>query len=136
MEKTLTERIAMEAAYDRNLMFAAYAGDIADLVAELTARAERAEATLRAMTEQKEFFRVCWEEAEAALAQYRAELADRLYEPCVWRLDENASDYVTGCDGDWFDVSFGDMKYCPNCGHPVRIAPSDNDLLSDGLEEK
>lgn len=76
------------------------------------------------------------ERAEAALAKYRAELADRLYEPCVWRIDENANDYITGCDGDWFDVSFGGMKYCPNCGHPVRIASSHNDLLSSDEEDR
>ena len=62
------------------------------------------------------------ERAMAALAQYRAELADRAYEPCVWLFDENASDYVTGCDGDWFDVA---SRFCPNCGHRVWIAPSD-----------
>lgn len=43
MGQTLAERIQYEAAYDRNLIFKAYAGDLADLMSELTARAERAE---------------------------------------------------------------------------------------------
>lgn len=46
MGQTLAERIQYEAAYDRNLIFQAYAGDLADLVGELQARAERAEAAL------------------------------------------------------------------------------------------
>lgn len=44
MGQTLAERIQYEAAYDRNLIFKAYAGDLADLMSDLTARAERAEA--------------------------------------------------------------------------------------------
>ena len=68
MGQTLVERIQYDAAYDRNLIFNAYAGDLADLVAELTARAERAEAALRTALDSKEFFRVCWEKAEAELA--------------------------------------------------------------------
>ena len=75
MGQTLAERIQYEAAYDSNLIFRAYAGDLADLMSELTVRAERAEAVLRTMTEQKEYFRVCWEEAEAALDDCRRVVA-------------------------------------------------------------
>ena len=49
MGQTLAERIDWEAANDPNRMISAYAGDLADLVAELTARAERAEAALAAV---------------------------------------------------------------------------------------
>ena len=42
MGQTLAERIDWEAANDPNRMISAYAGDLADLVAELTARAEQA----------------------------------------------------------------------------------------------
>ena len=49
MGQTLAERIQYEAAYDRNLIFKAYAGDLADLMSDLTARAERAEAALAAV---------------------------------------------------------------------------------------
>ena len=68
MGQTLAERIDWEAANDPNRMISAYAGDLADLVAELTARAERAEAALRAALDSKEVFRICWEKAEAELA--------------------------------------------------------------------
>ena len=68
MGQTLVERIQYDAAYDRNLIFNAYAGDLADLVAELTARAERAEAALRTALDSKEVFRICWEKAEAVVS--------------------------------------------------------------------
>lgn len=43
-------------------------------VATWRTRAERAEAALAAMIEQKEDFRICWEEAEAELANLKDEL--------------------------------------------------------------
>lgn len=68
MGQTLAERIDWEAANDPNRMVSAYAGDLADLVAELTARAERAEAALRTALDSKEVFRICWEKAEAVVS--------------------------------------------------------------------
>ena len=98
------------------------------------ARAERAEAALRTMAEQKEFFRVCWEEAEAELAE-----RDK---PCVWTelprfVPQMQRRWTVGCSApEWIDHAPSEFRFCPVCGHPVQRAPSDNDLLSDGLEEK
>lgn len=101
-----------EAAYNRDLLTQAYAGDLADLVTELQQRAERAEAALA------ERDKPCAFEQE-----------DHEDFSCIW---------ITDCGGRyWLEDGTPDQHYefCPSCGHPfvVRL-PSHNDLLSAGGE--
>lgn len=72
-------------------------------------RCASAEAALATMIEQKEYFRQCWEAAEAALAE-----RDK---PCVW-MQEAGKWYMTACEN-----AFSDMQgsYCPGCGHPIEV---------------
>lgn len=90
-------------------MFAAIV--LGEELEKMTRRAEAAEAALATMIEQKEYFRQCWEAAEAALA-------DR-DKPCVHTLRDG-----------WIDTECGtsssivrDWEFCPYCGHPVEVAP-------------
>ena len=79
-------------------------------IAELRTRCASAEAALATMIEQKEYFRQCWEAAEAALAE-----RDK---PCVWTHLKKGW-YTGGCDD---SIYAGFFKFCPNCGHPVEVA--------------
>ena len=121
MGQTLAERIEWEAANDPNRMVSAYAGDLRELMVELTARAERAEAALRTALDSKEVFRICWEEAEAdcrrvvAAIPWRA-LASIYAHPGVV-LDADAD-----AIGEFLD------QYADEWAG--GFAPSDNDLLS------
>lgn len=81
-------------------------------IAELRTRCASAESALATMIEQKEYFRQCWEAAEAALAE-----RDK---PCVWKVNfVYHRKYESGCSGQWWN---GKFLYCPNCGHPVEVA--------------
>ena len=80
-------------------------------------RCASAEAALATMIEQKEYFRQCWEAAEAALAE-----RDK---PCVWKDDGEYRE--TNC-GELFVFYDGTpvenkCKFCPNCGHPIEVQP-------------
>ena len=92
------------------------------------ARAERAEAALRTALDSKEFFRVCWEEAETAANDCR-----RVVAAIPWRA--LASIYahpgvVLDADAD----AIGEFldQYADEWAS--GFAPSDNDLLSPDQE--
>ena len=95
MGQTLAERIDWEAANDPNRMVSAYAGDLRELMVELTARAERAEAALAAKVT-----------------------------PCAWvwnptdDSDEVGAGHETQC-GAWYSGDGSTPNFCPNCGRPV-----------------
>jgi len=97
-----------------------------ETIAELRARAERAEAalvesassSLRLREELADVYRRA-ERAEAALAE-----RDK---PCVWRYKRYGGWFST-CGvrpANWNTA----WRHCPFCGHPLH-APSHNDLLS------
>ena len=65
-------------------------------------RCASAEAALATMIEQKEYFRQCWEVAEATLAE-----RDK---PCV-------------CGVIHHGMILHGNRYCPNCGHPIEVQP-------------
>ena len=81
-------------------------------IAELRTRCASAEAALATMIEQKEYFRQCWEAAEAALAE-----RDK---PCVWRRADDGF-FETGCNAPRYTSRA--PKFCQNCGHPVEVQP-------------
>lgn len=68
---------------------------------------ERLRTTLATMTEQKEYFRQCWEAAEAALLDSQ--------QPCVWTHD---GVYWSGQCG---VQESRPGRYCQECGHPTKI---------------
>ena len=117
--------IDRQAASDIDLGTMISTRDGMQLVAEwrdAIARAERAEAALRTALDSKEFFRVCWEKAEAELAAV------------PWQALLNISHALAASDAandpdEAALLSFLN-RYAP------WVPPSDNDLLSDGLEEK
>ena len=94
-------------------------------VIQLEKRAEAAEAALATMIEQKEYFRQCWEAAEAALAE-----RDK---PCVWvtRLRKRGGGTMLEptCERAVDDFGFisametAPTRFCPNCGHPIEVQP-------------
>ena len=60
------------------------------------------------------------EAAEAALAERNT--------PCMWSLqDDEFGIWEATCDELWQFFADGpvenNMKFCPNCGHPVEVAP-------------
>ncbi len=91
------------------------------------ARAETAEAVLAQcqhdlteMIESKEYFRQCWEVAEAALAERDT--------PCMWRAGgEEGIVWYTACDQAHYFDEEGPMEnsyqFCPYCGHPIKVQP-------------
>lgn len=83
-------------------------------IAELRTRCASAESALATMIEQKEYFRQCWEAAEAALAE-----RDK---PCVWAWSEFEQAWEAQCDG-WLFTEYyeGDWSHCPRCGHRARL---------------
>ena len=67
-----------------------------------------------------------------------AQLAER-DKPCMWHKNHASRDmrglvlmvlYRTACNRTVFPPE-QDFEYCPYCGHPIRVASSDNDLLPD-----
>ncbi len=100
---------------------------------------ERCDATLLALNDMK----ARAESAEAALAQCRHErdtLANRLEQaeaalaalqtPCVWTPEKDVwgDDYAddgfrTQCGAWYLSRAIKDGHFCPNCGHPVEVAP-------------
>lgn len=88
-------------------------GELRGAVVDVYRRAETAEAALAqcqrdlaTMIERKEYFRQCWEVAEAALAE-----RDR---PCVWTMENGV--WYTGCGHEAFLLA---SECCPHC--PRRI---------------
>lgn len=121
------------------------------------ARAERAEASLvecasnglKLREELADVYRRA-ERAEAALMKLQEEsnalcnhiLDDSIFgcernQPCVWQrfVAGDSSWYVsTSCRETLYwnsdDGPDEEHKFCPYCGHPLRLVTSDNDLLS------
>ena len=87
----------------------------------------------KTMTERKEYFRQCWEVAEAALAQCqherdalanRVEQADAALEHskrfCVWSWSAYGAVWFAQCDG----LAFADTRWfthCPRCGRRINF---------------
>jgi len=105
-------------------------GEFADMVNQRDAAIARAETAedalaqcqhdLTEMIERKEYFRQCWEVAEAALAE-----RDK---PCVW-CEEKEKVYGMVFWGSSCGAAYrtADMvepgKFCLHCGHPIELQP-------------
>ena len=75
-------------------------------IRDLRAALAQCQHDLAAVIERKEYFRQCWEVAEAALAD-----RDR---PCVWTMENGV--WYTGCGHESFLLA---SECCPHC--PRRI---------------
>ncbi len=91
-------------------------------MAELLARAESAEAALAQCRHERDTLANRLEQAEAALAA--------LQTPCVWTPEKDVwgDDYAddgfrTQCGAWYLSRAIKDGHFCPNCGHPVEVAP-------------
>ena len=112
MGQTLAERIQYEAAYDRNLIFRAYAGDLADLMSELAARAERAERAETAANDCRRVVAAIPWRALASIYAHPGVVLDADADAIGEFLDQYADEWASG------------------------FAPSDNDLLSSDEEDR
>ena len=153
MGQTLAERIQYEAAYDRNLIFQAYAGDLADLVGELQARAERAEAALEKLREECNALSNHIMDSEIFQPDDLAAIAR-----CVWRktsLSRDGSSIPGDTESDlpefWYSACghlqyaspSHEWKHCPYCGFSIwsdypseslgELSDDDDDEGSEGF---